>query len=139
MHTHTHTHREEKAKLYKYLDLVQRSSHVMRDLAPIAQEVLAPFAELTPIMFWLVLLVPAAELGCKSWLPQGYSHELLPSGHPASQNRSAVAVNRSKPLTSSVLPSSVARLQCYCPVLRCGLSAAASMAQPWQIACYKLN
>jgi len=93
---HTHTHREEKAKLYKYLNLVQRSSHVMRDLAPIAQEVLAPFAELTPVMFRLVLLVPAAELGCKSWLPQGYGHELLPSAHPASRNRSAVAVNRLK-------------------------------------------
>jgi len=91
-----HTHREEKANLYKYLNLVQRSSHVMRELAPIAQEVLAPFAELTPIMARLVLLVPVAELGCKSWLPQGYGHELLPSAHPASQNKSAVAVNRLK-------------------------------------------
>ena len=66
----------------------------MRDLAPVAQEVFAPFAEFNPVVFGLVFLVPAAELSCKSWLPQGYGHELLPSTHPASQSNSAEAVNR---------------------------------------------
>ena len=66
----------------------------MRDLAPIAQEVFAPSAQLTPIVFRLVFLVPAAELGCKSWLPQSYGHELLLSTHPASESKSAEAINR---------------------------------------------
>jgi hypothetical protein len=70
----------------------------MRDLAPIAQEVFAPLAEFNPIVFRLVFLVPAAELGCKSWLPQGYGHEPLPSAHPASESKSTETVNRLKVL-----------------------------------------
>ena len=74
--------RHAHVKSHIYLDLVQRSSRVAGDLAPITQEVFAPSAQLTPIVFVLVFL-PAAELGCKSWLPQGYGHEPLPSAHLA--------------------------------------------------------
>ncbi len=78
-----HAHEHARAESCKYLDFVQCSPHVMRDLAPIAQEVFVPTAELAPIVFRLVLLVPLAEFGCKSWLSQGYGHQLLSSAHPA--------------------------------------------------------
>jgi hypothetical protein len=48
-----------------------------------AHEVFASTAELAPVVFRLVLLVPLAEFSCKSWLSQGYGHELLSSAHPA--------------------------------------------------------
>jgi len=96
----------------------------MRDLAPIAQEVFAPSAQLTPIVFRLVFLVPAAELGCKSWLPQSYGHELLPSTHPASESKSAKAVNR-----QTLIQQLCLTFQCHwAPVLL-------SCTQAWTLCC----
>ena len=90
----------------------------------VTQEVFAPFAELNPVVFGMVFLVPAAEPGCKSWLPQSYGHQLLPSTHPASESKSAKAVNRQTFIEQLCLT-----FQCrWAPVLL-------SCTQVWTLCC----